>query len=150
MKSIILLLSISLFFGQLDLHAQQPLSAEESDPNKMGWMEGFPPPKDKIISAADGSFFQFPALRYSVCHMREFMPTTDVRAASNRNYKFKSKLNAGIDNVTFIPTNGKDPMTWKESLGKNYTDGILILYKGKIVYEKYFGELLMAFMRPCQ
>jgi CubicO group peptidase (beta-lactamase class C family) len=32
-------------------------------------------------------------------------------------------------------------MTWKESLAKNYTDGILILHKGKIVYEKYFGEL---------
>jgi CubicO group peptidase (beta-lactamase class C family) len=27
------------------------------------------------------------------------------------------------------------------SLSKNYTDGILILLKGKIIYEKYFGEL---------
>jgi CubicO group peptidase (beta-lactamase class C family) len=32
-------------------------------------------------------------------------------------------------------------MTWKESLEKNYTDGILILHKGNIIYEKYFGEL---------
>jgi hypothetical protein len=32
-------------------------------------------------------------------------------------------------------------MTWEASLPINYTDGIVILHKGKIVYEKYFGEL---------
>jgi hypothetical protein len=32
-------------------------------------------------------------------------------------------------------------MTWKESLSANYTDGILILHKGRVVYEKYFGCL---------
>ena len=29
-------------------------------------------------SARDGSFFDFPALRYSVCHMRQYLPTTNV------------------------------------------------------------------------
>ncbi|HUH75317.1 MAG TPA: serine hydrolase [Chitinophagales bacterium] len=32
-------------------------------------------------------------------------------------------------------------MTWEASLWENYTDGILIIHQGKIVYEKYFGEL---------
>ena len=32
-------------------------------------------------------------------------------------------------------------MTWKESLSANYTDGMLILHRGKIVYERYFGCL---------
>ncbi len=32
-------------------------------------------------------------------------------------------------------------MTWAESLSSNYTDGILILHKGRVVYEKYFGCL---------
>jgi CubicO group peptidase (beta-lactamase class C family) len=32
-------------------------------------------------------------------------------------------------------------MTWRESLSANYTDGILILHRGRIVYEKYFGCL---------
>lgn len=32
-------------------------------------------------------------------------------------------------------------MTWEESLWKNYTDGMLILHKGKIIYERYFSEL---------
>lgn len=139
MKSMLKILSL-LLMG-VPMHAQEHLSAAESDPIRMGWMQGFPPSKDKIISAIDGSFFRFPALRYSVCHMRQFMPTTEVGAARANRYKFKVKLDHGIDSVTFLPWNGDQYMTWETSLSKNYTDGILILHKGKIVYEKYFGEL---------
>lgn len=132
---------LALIFICSGLNAQEPLTAEQSDPVKLGWMQGFPPAQDKIVSAIDGSFFKFPALRYSVCHMRQFMPTTVVKAAQNNQYTFKRKLDNNIDAVTFIPTNGTQQMTWGESLAKNYTDGILILHKGRIVYEKYFGEL---------
>jgi CubicO group peptidase (beta-lactamase class C family) len=121
--------------------AQQVLTAEESEPDKMGWMSGFPPPDGKIISAVDGSFFRFPALRYSVCHMRQFMPTSVVPTTPEKTYSFKERLNDEIDNITFYPQNSKQPMTWKASLLANYTDGIIILHKGKIVYEEYFGEL---------
>ncbi len=104
-------------------------------------MKGFPPEKDKTISAIDGSFFKFPALRYSVCHMRQFLPTTVVQAASGKGYNFEIRLDNGIDSINFLPFGSAEPMTWQESLGYNYTDGILVVHKGKIVYEKYFGEL---------
>lgn len=32
-------------------------------------------------------------------------------------------------------------MTWRDSLVANYTDGIVILHKGHVVYERYFGVL---------
>ena len=32
-------------------------------------------------------------------------------------------------------------MTWERSLYANYTDGMLILHKGEVVYERYFGCL---------
>ena len=32
-------------------------------------------------------------------------------------------------------------MTWAQSLDANYTDGILVLHRGRIVYERYFGAL---------
>ena len=32
-------------------------------------------------------------------------------------------------------------MTWAESLVQNYTDGIVVLHRGRIVYERYFGAL---------
>lgn len=133
-----------LFLLSLQLCAQSQLSAEDSDPKKSGWMKGFPPSKDSIISAIDGSFFRFPAMRYSVCHMRQFMPTTKVGAASKKRYKWKQKIDDKIDEITFNPWNSSKLMTWQESLAENYTDGILILHRGKIVYEKYFGELKPA------
>lgn len=138
-----LLYSFLLFSAvfSTDLIAQTPLNFNDSDPVKMGWMQGFPPPKDKIVSAIDGSFFKFPALRYSVCHMRQFMPTTVVKSTNGKTFKFKVRLDNNIDDITFTPTNSNGLMTWKESLEKNYTDGMLILHKGKIIYEKYFGEL---------
>ena len=53
----------------------QHLSAIESDPKVLGWMEGFPPPPDKQIAQPDSNYFSFPKLRWTVCHLREFLPT---------------------------------------------------------------------------
>jgi len=50
-------------------------------------------------------------------------------------------LDKDIDSITFTPWNSKEKMTWEESLWENYTDGMLIMHQGKVVYEKYFSEL---------
>ena len=123
------------------IFAQGILNASESDPNILGWMRGFPPEKSKVISAVDGSFFEFPALRYSVNHMREFYPTRDVPAAHEKPFKFKTKIDPNIDKIKFTPWDSDEEITWENSLAKNYTDGIIIVHKGKIVYEKYFAGL---------
>jgi hypothetical protein len=46
-----------------------------------------------------------------------------------------------IDAITFQPIGSSKTMTWAESLDANYTDGILVLHRGRIVYERYFGVL---------
>jgi len=137
-KSIFLLLVTIFCFSSF---AQKHLTAEESDPNKMGWMQGFPPSKEQLVLAEDGSFFTFPALRYSVCHMRQFLPTTKVASAQENQYEFTVELDTEIDSLTFIPWSSDQKMTWAQSLYANYTDGMLIIHKGKIIYEKYFGAL---------
>ena len=55
-----------------------PLSAQESDPRVMGWMQGFPPPPDKLIMQPDANYFSFPKQRWSVCHLRELLPTEEI------------------------------------------------------------------------
>lgn len=117
------------------------LSAEESDPVKLGWMKGFPPPSGKLIMQPESDFFSFPKLRWSVCHIRELMPTKQVSRGIGAQVPLSYAIDDGIDAVTFIPMGGDKPMTWKESLSANYTDGILILHKGRVVYERYFGCL---------
>ncbi|WP_299609457.1 serine hydrolase [uncultured Aquimarina sp.] len=132
---------ILFVFINYQLNAQKFLSAKDSDPKTLKWMQGYPPTKEKTISASNGSFFTFPALRYSVCHMREFLPTTEVKSASSNRYQFTTKIDPAIDEIEFIPLDRNEKMSWKTSLDKNYTDGIIILHKGVIVYERYFGEL---------
>lgn len=125
-----------------------PLSAQDSDPRVMGWMQGFPPPEDKIITQPDSVYFSFPKLRWSVCHLREFLPTEEISRGTGAPVPLKypspaafAELRAQIDNLTFTPIAGDAPMTWEESLYANYTDGIMVLHKGEVVYERYFGCL---------
>ena len=136
-------------FTSLAAQAQTaPPSADQSDPKVMGWMQGFPPPDDKLITQPDSNYFSFPKLRWSVCHLREFLPTEQISrglgAPMPLSYPSPAELadlRSDIDALTFVPMNSADPMTWEQSLSENYTDGMLILHRGEVVYERYFGCL---------
>lgn len=117
------------------------LTAAESDPVKLGWMVGSPPPPDRILHFEDGSFFEFPALRWSVAHMRQFMPTVNVSRGLGNAIPLSVNLRTDIDALKYVPLGEKKAITWEEGLQKNYTDGILILHHGTVVYERYFGAL---------
>ena len=144
-----LVMATTLASGATQVTAQQtPLSAQESDPSVTGWMQGFPPPADKLITQPDSNYFSFPKLRWSVCHLREFLPTEEISrgigAPVPLDYPSPSEfadLRSEIDALTFKPQNSDEEMTWEESLYTNYTDGMLILHKGEVVYERYFGCL---------
>lgn len=122
--------------------------AAASDPVKLGWMQGSPPPADKLIKYADNSAGKFPQLRWTYAHMREILPTAVVpRAAKPRALPQGHRNDAAIDAATFTPqaNSGFDaPMTWAQSLAANYTDGIIVLHKGAVVYERYAGALAPA------
>jgi len=119
-----------------------PLTAAQSDPRAIGWMEGFPPPPDKLITQPDSNYFSFPKLRWTVCHLREFLPTVQVSRGLGAPVPLAYDLDeTAIDTLTFKPIGSDEVMTWEESLSANYTDGMLILHRGKIVYERYQGCL---------
>jgi len=132
------------------------LDAIQSDPVRMGWMVGAPPPPDKLIRFDDGSFAKFPRTRWSYSHMRQFLPTSVVRRADRPVRALPRDERTDLDAVTFVPlapspdgtatgfgaTGARGgSMTWAESLLANFTDGILVLHRGRIVHERYFGVL---------
>lgn len=128
--------------NEKEMEANAPvLTAAESDPRVMGWMQGFPPAADKTLNSADGSYFTFPALRYSVNHMREFFPTRDVPTSDRFRYAVETDIDNDIENVSFLPWESDEEITFGQSLDTNYVDGIIIMHKGKIVYETYSGGL---------
>ncbi len=118
------------------------LSHDESDPKNLAWMQGFPPPADKLITQPDSNFFSFPKLRWTVCHFRELLPTEQVSRGIDAPVPLQYDLDeAAIDALSFNPVGSQETMTWQGSLAANYSDGVLILHKGMIVYERYFGCL---------
>ncbi|MEM8960200.1 MAG: serine hydrolase [Acidobacteriota bacterium] len=122
--------------------APEPLTAAQSDPGRLGWMEGFPPSPAKLIMQPDSNYFSFPKLRWTVCHLRELLPTEQVSRGIGAPVPLPRALDdAAIDAVTFTPMGSDTPMTFEASLAANYTDGMLILHRGTIVYERYFGCL---------
>ena len=122
-------------------HTSGYLDAIDSDPVRMGWMIGSPPPSDKLILFADSSFAKFPRTRWSYSNMRQLLPTSAVRRADRPVRRLPRDERGDLDAVSFVPLGGVDAMNWADSLLANYTDGILILHRGIIIYERYFGVL---------
>lgn len=134
----LLLVAVSTVQAAADARLEE---ARATDPIALGWMIGTPPPPDKIIRFEDGSFYRFPQWRWSFSHWREFRPTIAVDRGPGPTREFERAERADLDAVTFLPIGGAAPMSWADSLVANHTDGIVILHRGRIVYERYFGAL---------
>lgn len=118
-------------------------SAEQTDPVKLGWMVGSPPPPDKVVRFADGSGYKFPQTRWSFSNYRQLVPTTQVSRGTGNPVPLPRALRDDLDAVRFVPQ-GKteaEAMTWGQAFNANYTDGVVVLHKGRIVYERYAGAL---------
>jgi CubicO group peptidase (beta-lactamase class C family) len=116
-------------------------SAADTDPVKLGWMAGYPPPPDKQVRYDDGSHYRFPQWRWSFSHWRELMPSAEVSRGTGPVAPLTRAERNDLDAVTFTPLGGSTKLTWADSLAANYTDGIVVLHRGRIVYERYFGAL---------
>lgn len=134
--------------GGVAAQENAPLDARQSDPRTLQWMQGFPPPDDKLITQPDSVFFSFPKLRWSVCHLREFLPTEEISRGLGAPIPLEylpphefADYRVAIDQLSFMPIGGSTAMTWEDALYENYTDGMLIIHRGKVVYERYFGCL---------
>jgi CubicO group peptidase (beta-lactamase class C family) len=121
--------------------APPPLNAADSDPITLGWMVGSPPSPEKTVSFAEGSFMEFPMLRYTFSNFRQFSTTVKVWRGDDPASALPRAERKDIDAVEFLPLGGSNTMNWEQSLPANYTDGIVVLHKGSVVYERYFGAL---------
>lgn len=118
--------------------AQAPqLTAAQSDPAKLGLMQGSPVPADKQVRWDDGSMWTFPNTRWAFSNQQALVPTAAVRRAGAVS-PLPVALRKDLDSVSFT-TPGGETLTWGEAFDAHYTDGIVVLHKGRIVYERYAG-----------
>lgn len=116
------------------------LDADASDPRRLGWMTGAPPAAAQRIAFADNSCNRFPQIRWAFSHQRHFLPTSTVWRGEGP-VSLLPRAPRNIDDVRFTPIGAKQPMSWAEGLKATWTDGVLVLHKGRIVDERYFGAL---------
>jgi hypothetical protein len=100
---------------------------------ELGLMQGFPPPPDKRIT--DQNFMQAPQNRWSFQKIRELQPTREVYRGTGPASRLESKA---IDlDALEIETSDSRRITFSRWQQESYTDAIVVLHRGKIVYEKY-------------
>ena len=117
-------------------------SAAETDPGGLGLMQGAPVPADAQVRWTDGSMWRFPQHRWAFSHMRELVPTVNVGRAGPVS-ALPTALRDDLDDVRLTSLDGVS-MTWRESLAATYTDAILVMKQGVVVYERHFGATTPA------
>ncbi len=122
----------------LSLAQSIPLPPPDStDPVTTKLMQGFPPPPDKIVRL--DSVLKYPNARWVVQNLRQLGPTTQIWRGNTPRSTFGVKPR-DLDPLTFEGAGGEriSISDWQRN---TYTDALLVLHKGRIVYEKYYAGL---------
>jgi CubicO group peptidase (beta-lactamase class C family) len=112
-------------------------SAAATDPATMGWMQGHPVPAEKQVRWDDGSMWRFPQHRWAFSHFPQLVPTTGIPRGQTVS-ELPRALRDDLDHVPLTTLDGQ-AMTWREALAATYTDAILVMKDGVVVYERWFG-----------
>jgi len=117
-------------------------NAKTSDPEMRGLMKGFPPESGLIVRLDEVGLSgnSFPNTRWSFSHQREMKATANIRRGAGPAYVFPKQLRDDIDAITFTTQEGQK-LSWAQSLDEMFTDGIVVLHRGAIVYETFRGAL---------
>ncbi|MEP6790963.1 MAG: serine hydrolase [Ramlibacter sp.] len=112
-------------------------SPDSTDPVALQIMQGSPPPPDKVVRL--GTVLKYPNARWAFHHMRELGPTTAVW----RGVAAASALPAAarlLADIAFEDDKG-NKLTLAEWQRNTYTDGLLVLHNGKVVYENTYAGM---------
>lgn len=119
----------------LAIVSSQGHAATDTDPVKLGVMQGFPPAMDKRVTKLNA--FELPNLRWALRNARALTPTSGIRRAPS-----PLALEAGeplaLDHLQFS-VDGQS-LSLSQYLHDTFTDGFIVLHRGKQVYERYLDS----------
>lgn len=107
---------------------------DATDPVALQLMQGFPPPADKQVRLAN--ILKYPNARWALHHLRELGPTATVWRGDGPSAALPPQLRA-LDALPFADDKGA-PTTLAAWQKATYTDGLLVLHKGRVVYERHY------------
>src|SRR5580693_7085137 len=99
-------------------------------------MAGFPPAPEAQVTLAN---WQDPPFnRWAFQHLRELMPTVRISRGAGPARRLP-RAERDLSGITF--RSGARELTVAELLAESYTDGFLVLHRGRIVTEQYFNGM---------
>jgi len=103
-------------------------------------MRGTPPPPGARTTLENWDTPPFN--RWSFCHVREVLPTTRVHRGRGPR-SVLAEAPRPLDRVTFTQGDGRE-LTVGEWLDENYTDGFIVLWRGRVLFERYLNAMTPA------
>ena len=101
-------------------------------------MRGFPPPRDQRIRFADGTFYQWPQLKWSFAHMEQLVPTKAAWRGSGPVCVLEQKP-VPFEQLRVRPTDG-EPVSFDTAMEGTNTDALAVIHRGALVHESYRGH----------
>lgn len=128
---------VMLFLSVLPAQSQQQLPPPDSvNLDTLGYMSTFPPAGDKIINRQN--MRNYPQRRWMLQHSRELFPTRNIRRGTMPVVHLPSAPR-DLDNFAFEDDKGRKTTIaqWQKN---TYTDALVVLHKGRVVYERYHNR----------
>jgi len=113
-------------------------AARDCDPRILGWMQGSPPPADKRIQFHDTTSYRFPQLRWSFAHQRQLVPTVAVAHGQSKDLPVSAR---GLPSMQYTTLGGQGGGDWAAMMEATYTDAVLVMHKGQVLFEHYGGVM---------
>lgn len=111
---------------------------EATDPSRTRLMQGHPPPADKIVRL--DNILRYPNVRWAARHLRELGPTAAVWRGSAATAALPAARRALPDALP-VATDKGVALTLAEWQRSTYTDALLVLHRGEVVYERYHAGM---------
>jgi CubicO group peptidase (beta-lactamase class C family) len=126
----------SRYFARANAQSNLGISVYEEE-NVTGLMAGFPVPPQKRVEL--DNWLKTPFNRWSFQHVSELLPTAQISRGTGPIARLK-RMPIVLSVLTFEGADG-NPMTVYDMLRSTYTDGFIVLRKGKIISEQYFNGM---------
>jgi CubicO group peptidase (beta-lactamase class C family) len=105
--------------------------------DKLGLMSTFPPTDAQRVDLANA--YKYPQLRWAMQHLSELQPTRTIRHGSAPVAPLPMSLKP-IGSFEFTDDKG-NKTSIDEWFKSSYSDAVVVLHKGRVVYERYDNQM---------
>ncbi len=124
----------------LTLLTALPVSSQQLPPrvslDNLDYMAQFPPTGDKIVNLTN--YYKYPQMVWAFQHMREIARSRNISRGDGPVYTLPM-AERNLDEFIFEDDKGQK-ITLAEWQKRTYTDALVVLHKGKLVYERYYHK----------